>query len=344
MEPVDIFVINYNGEKVLPETLQSLKEQDYPEIKICVIDDGSSDKSIDVVRTNYPLLQIIAMPANTGKPHALRQMALGKAGSRYVFITDNDIVFDKNCLSRLMTAVKNSQDAGIATPRLMYEGDRNKINISWTKLHYLCASITPKRDTFSSPEAAPVDTVGGGVMLIDREKIKITGPIDESYGMGWGEDAEIYIRMNIAGIRTFHVPDAIGYHKTKGWSTGRMNRAYGQVYNRMVIMLTMYQLKTLILCLPPLLVYEFFLFSMLLLKKIPLLYFSANFKVIRNLKAILRKRRTIQATRRSRDRDFLASGPLYVPPAHMTNRLFKAGVNSLSALFNGYWKLIRVFL
>jgi GT2 family glycosyltransferase len=344
MEPVDIFVINYNGEKVLSETLRSLKEQDYPETKITVIDDGSSDKSLAIVKKNFPDVSLIPLGINTRCLNKLRRMAIGKAVSRFVFVLDNDVVLAKDCLSEMVRCMTKDASIGICTPRLMYYDKRDKINISWTKLHYLCASISPNRDAEALKESTVTDTVGGGIMLLDSEKLKITGTSDDSYDMGWGDDAELYIRMNVAGFRTVHVPQALGYHHAKEWGEKRHFRAFGQVYNRMVIMLTMYQMKTLVLCVPPLLVYEFFLFSMLLLKKIPLLYFSANFKVIRNLKSILRKRRSIQATRRSRDRDFLTSGPLYVPPAHMTNRLFKAGVNFLSALFNGYWKLIRVFL
>ena len=93
--------------------------------------------------------------------------------TRYIFLIDNDIVLEKNCLSNLMREMKANSNVGLATLRLMYYNNRKRIYVCWTKFHYLCTSISPLRDTYSPPEDNPIDTLGGGTMLLDKEKLDI---------------------------------------------------------------------------------------------------------------------------------------------------------------------------
>lgn len=340
MDLVNIFIINYNGEKVLRETIQSVKNQDYPNKTITLIDDGSTDRGVAIVQRDFPDVEIIGMGYNSKNLNRLRRLAIENSASRYVFIVDNDIVLEDNCLTNLMSIIKSSANIGICTPRLMYYEDRKKIYVCWTELHFLCTSISPKRDTYTPAESAPVDTVGGGVMLIDKDKIKEIGTINDSYPMGWGDDAEIYIRMKIAGYRTVYVPNAIGYHHIKEWSRKRYYRAYGQVYNRWAIILSMYQIKTIITLFPAFLVYELSLSIMFLLKKLPGVYLAANLSVLKHINILLKERQKIQSTRRVPDKEFLSAGPMYILPAHLTNPLYKSVLYNLNKIFQLYWKLI----
>lgn len=343
MEPISVYIINYNGENVILETIQSLKDQDNLIREITLIDDCSTDNSVKLVHEKFPNVRVTTLPHNTCRPHKLRRMAIEAANTRYAFLIDNDVVLDRQCLSNLMQAMKISPNTGICTSRLMYYDDRKKIYVCWTKLHFLCTSISPKRDTNAIPESQPQDTVGGGVMLIDKNVLEKIGTIDDSYPMGWGEDAEIYVRMKVAGYRTLYVPSAVGYHHAKPWSGKRIIRAFGQIRNRWFIILTMYQLKTMILLLPAFIVYEIFLFFMLLLKKMPVVYVSGNFSVIKNIRTIYKKRKEIQATRSVPDKKFLTAGPMYIPPAHLTNPIYRVGNNFLGGLFWLYWQIVKHF-
>lgn len=341
MDNISIYIINYNGEKLLTETIQSLMEQDYLLKTITFIDDGSSDKSISITKKLFPNVEIIGFSYNTGYPNKLRKMALDAAKTRYVFLTDNDIVYEPACLTKLLKTMKSQNNIGICTPRLMHYNDRNKIYVCWTRFHYLCTSISPLRDTDSLPETHPQDTLGGGIMLVDKEKIDKIGTIDDSYPMGWGEDAEIYARMKIAGYRTLYVPDAAGYHHAKEFITKRVVRPYGQARNRWHMMLTMYRIKTLILILPALFLYEFATIIMLLAKKLAGPYIKGIFQ---GFKGTMAKRKIIQKTRRAKDKDFLCAGPIYIPQAYLANPLYKFGIGCLDKIFSAYWRLIRILL
>lgn len=344
MEAVSIFIINYNGENVLEETIESLRNQDYPLKTITLIDDCSKDKSISLAQKRFPQIEIIGLSYNTGFPNKLRKMAVGSCKTRYVFLTDNDIVFEKNCLSRLMDVIRSTPKIGICTPRLMYYNDKKKNYVCWTKFHYLCASISPLRDTYSPSETTATDTLGGGIMLLDRQKINEVGNIDDSYPMGWGEDAEIYARMKIAGYKTIYVPQAAGFHHAKEFARQRVSRPFGQARNRWLMMLSMYQLKTMILISPILFFYECVTVLMLIPKKLAKPYIMGILNVLKNIKDILHKRIQIQKTRKVNDKDFLSGGAVHVPQAYLSNPVYKTGINYLNKILSGYWRLISNFL
>lgn len=342
-EPITVAVINFNGEEIIGETLTSIERLNYPDLSIILIDDGSTDRSIELVKNKHPDVRIIKMDVNTGRPNKLRNIGIIEASNRLVFLVDNDVVFDTECLGRLVEIFESSADIAICTPRLMYYDQRDRINIAPSALHYIGTSISPKRDMLIKDVEIerPGPTIGGGIMLIDKEKAIKIGLLDEDFPMGWGEDGEIYMRMRLAGFNTLYIPNAVGYHRLKEWREGRYHRAFGQVRNRWFILLTQYSIKILILIIPALIVYEIFLFLFMAFKGVPRLYFKGNIDVIKNLGGILEKRRSIQAIRKVPDRELLTSGDMYISPALIKNPFSKIGLRVLNWFFNSYWKAIK---
>jgi GT2 family glycosyltransferase len=345
-ELVTVAVINFNGEDFLGETLSSIKRLNYQDLRVILIDDGSTDRSVELVKRNFPDVRIIKMDVNTRRPNKLRNIGIMEATSRVVFLVDNDVVFDNECLERLVRILESSTNIAICTPRLLYYDQPERINIAPSALHYIGTSISPKRNALIKDIDMddPESTIGGGIMLIDKEKAISIGLIDEDFPMGWGEDGEIYMRMRLSGFKTLYVPEAIGYHRLKEWKENRYLRAFGQVRNRWFILLSQYSIKTLILIIPALIMYEAFLLLFMTLKGIPHLYFKGNIDVIKNLGSIFKKRKAIQAKRKVPDRELLTTGDIYISPALIQNPVLKIGVRILNGFFNGYWKVVKRYL
>jgi GT2 family glycosyltransferase len=342
IEPVTVAVINFNGEDIIVETLSSIKRLNYPDLRVILIDDGSTDRSVELVRRGYPDVRIFEMGRNTKRLNMLRNIGIREATTDLVFVTDNDVVFQPDCLKTLVEVMKSSGDIGLCTPRLMYQDEPEKIYTDASRLHYIGTSISRFRGTsVDMKNALPESTAGGGIFLIDRGKAIETGLFDEDYTLGWGDDGEFYYRMKIAGYKTLYIPEAICFHKAKEWSSLRHYRAYGQVRNRWHLLLIAYQLRTLIMIIPALIVYEIFLFLFMTMKGIPLLYFKGNIDVIKNLGSIMKKRKTIQATRKVPDREILTSGDMYISPALIQSPILKIGMRLLNGFFNVYWKIVK---
>ncbi len=341
-EPVTVAVINFNGVDILGETLSSIKSLNYPDLRVILIDDGSTDRSVELVRRGYPDVRIYEMGRNTRMLNMLRNSVVREATTDLVFVTDNDVVFQPDCLKTLVEVMRSSEDIGLCTPRLMYMDEPERIYTDASRLHYIGTSISRFRGaSVDMKDALPESTAGGGIFLIDRRKAFEIGLFDEDYSLGWGDDGEFYYRMKIAGYKTFYIPEAICFHKAKEWSSLRHYRAYGQVRNRWHLLLIAYQLRTLIMIIPALIVYEILLLPFLTVKGIPHLYFKGNIDVIRNLGRILKKRKVIQATRKVPDRELLTSGDMYISPSLIQNPFLKIGVKLLNGFFNVYWKIVK---
>lgn len=344
-EPVTVAVINFNGEDILGETLFSIKRLNYLDLRVILIDDGSTDRSVEVVKRDHPDVRVYEMGRNTRMLNMLRNIGIREATTDLVFVTDNDIVFQPDCLNILVGIIMSSENIGLCTPRLMYLDEPARIYTDASDLHYVGTSISRFRGTsVDMRDALPESTAGGGIFLIDRRKAFEIGLFDEDYFLGWGDDGEFYYRMKIASYRTLYAPQAVCFHRSKEELGLRHYRAYGQVKNRWHLLLSTYQLKTLILIIPALIVYEIFLLLFMTLKGIPHLYFKGNIDVIRNFGRILKKRKIIQSTRKIPDRDLLTSGDIYISPSLIQNPLLKIGVKILNGFFNGYWKVVKRYL
>jgi len=103
---VSVIIVNWNRKKDLLELLADLEKQTYPKLKIIVVDNGSTDSSIDAVKKRFPKVKIIALQKNIGL-HAGFNKGV-KIAKGIIFGADNDCrILDKNFISHLVKKFKN---------------------------------------------------------------------------------------------------------------------------------------------------------------------------------------------------------------------------------------------
>jgi GT2 family glycosyltransferase len=341
---VAIAVLNFNGRELLKETIESACAMDYPSKRVLVVDDGSTDGSLDLVGECFPEIQVVEMGRNTGMLNQVRNAAIQAADADFVFITDNDISFERDCLRVLMEAAAAREDAAVLIPRVMFRQEPDRIYIDRNRFHYVCASIDPNRnrrlDELGSEDGEPRRTFGCGIHLIDLRRTAGVGLFDPGYPMGWGDDGEFHHRVNLSGMSCYAVPGARVYHQAiKG-----APRIYGQIHNRLRIVALTYQARSLLVLLPALLLYDLCLFGFLLLKGEQGVYLRALRDLVRARAELLEKRRRIQADRRVGDRELFTSGELYVPGVYRGSVLSRSALAVLNGILNRYWWLARRLL
>src|SRR5690606_12530489 len=119
----------------------------------------------------------------------------------------------------------------------------------------------------------------------------------------------------------------------------------GQVCNRWRYVLSHYEVRTLLLIVPALVLYELTQALFLTLKGLPHLYVLGTWDALTGLPATLRRRREVQALRKVPDRVVLFSGELYVRPEHSGGRQTAArAVQALSRVLDVYWRIIQPLL
>src|SRR3989338_7529595 len=100
---ISIVIVNYNGINDTIECLESLKETIYPHYEIIVVDNGSEDNSIDVLKKRNDI-RLIELYKNYGATYAWN-VGFKQAAYEYVCFLNNDIVVDKNWLLELVKAM-----------------------------------------------------------------------------------------------------------------------------------------------------------------------------------------------------------------------------------------------
>lgn len=340
---IEVYIFNYNGRNTILSTIESLYKNEDAKIKISVVDDHSSDDSVELVRNKYPEIDIHVLPYNTKKLNVLRNKALELSKSELIFITDNDLKFDSNCLPELLKVMKSDNNIATCTPRLMYWDQPQKVYTAGTKVHYIGAAISEQRDKiYSCNNEKPSMNSGGGICLIRREAALKVGGYDEELLMGWGDDGEFYQRLLRAGYQCMYVPSAFALHENKIAGNIRKNRVVGQTYNRWVFILSHYSIATIILMFPVFLTYEVIQTLFLIFKGVIPEYIKGNLLVVKNIGKILKKRRFVQSLRKVSDKKVLDTGEIYIAPLLVEKYAFlKIAVSMLSSFYNFYWRLFK---
>lgn len=335
---VTVAVLNYNGLTTLPACLTSISELNSPPGEVIMVDDGSTDGSLEWVREHYPKVRLIPTEFNTKLLNRLRNQALKEARLELVLLVDNDVILKADCLDKLLWGLNHLPQAAVCMPRALYEHEPTLIYQDGQILHYVGATRALNRKVLAqgTPDQ-PRLSIGWGVQLINKQKACEMGNFNENYVMGWGDDGEFNHKLNLAGHFCYHIPSAIVYHKRV---TGA-RRYYGTVRNRWRFLLECYEVKTLVLCLPALAAYESSLILFLLFKGALGDYLKAIKYVISDLGSILTTRREIQAKRKLKDSQLMTSGLIFIDAEYIDKKFLQWGYGLLTQFLNGYWSLVQ---
>ena len=228
---VTIVIPNYNDEATLAACVQSvLTNTEYADWNLIVVDDGSTDKSLQKLN-HHPRLKIIRQ-TRQGTAAALNA-GFAAAGNRDVVRLHADVVIETpNWLSQLVATVASQPKAGVVGVKLVYpdgriqaEG-RNIINgVGFHVRHRDRKAFAP--DASNAGKPVEVDVVHGALAYYRREVITAVGGLDEKYGQVWTEDMDFCIAARFAGYKVYVDPAVRAIHYARCWGPASMIRIGG---------------------------------------------------------------------------------------------------------------------
>jgi GT2 family glycosyltransferase len=212
-------VLNWNGLADTRECLASLKQIDYPNNRIVVIDNGSESNEAETLRREFgDAIHLIANETNlgfAGGANVGMKFAL-EAGAEYVLLLNNDTVVDPAFLSALVEVAGNRRDVAALCPRSNYFDQRDviystggRVNL-WTGTARQIGRDEPDDGRYS--RIARRDYADGVCMLIPRTALEAVGLLDEDYFAYW-EETDWCVRARDKGLRCYYVPNARIWHK-----------------------------------------------------------------------------------------------------------------------------------
>ncbi len=339
---VFVGIISYNGAKVIDDCIQSIQSQSYRNFSLCMIDNASTDGTPERVKQQYCDLEVWRYPKNLG-PSPARNLALKKSPSDLVLLVDDDAVLHPDCLKELVAAYHQYPQAAIWAPRIVYFDQKNIIQFEGTKIHYLAEAILLNPDTPVNEgihDIQLIQVAGGVCFLVSKQAAAKIQYFDEDYFFG-RTDGEFTFRITQAGYQIYTVPNAICYHKVKNRG---LSKVFYQIRNRWYFILASYSWKTILLLIPPFILYELFLIAFLTLKGRLMEYFRAMRAVAGNMPIILEKRQRIQAARQVRDCDLLHSGEINMRKDLVKSPFISLTKKVINSMFNAYWKMVYPFI
>lgn len=235
---VAIIVLNWNGLNDTLECVESLKRSTYTNYEIIVTDNGSTDKSLEILKQRHSDLKYIDNKANLGYAEGNNraiQYALSK-GFDHLFILNNDTTISSNCIEELANAAKYLPTGSVLGCQVRYY-DRPDIiwdfGSYWDEKKLKLKEIGRNQSPEEWSRIEPVDKIIGCAMYIPAETIRKVGFFDERFFLNY-EETDWCFRAKHAGINIYSIPKALVFHKISASFTSTVQGAYYLSRNRLL--------------------------------------------------------------------------------------------------------------
>lgn len=195
---VFIVILNWNGYKNTSECLDSLKKLDYSNYKIVIVDNGSTDDSVNKIKAVYPDITLIENKKNLGFGGGCNvgiRFALEHRAD-YIWLLNNDTIVDKNALSEMVKVAENNPEVGAVGSILYYVDEPMKIQ-AWGGGYVNMWAGVPRQ--FNKPVSDDkLQYITGASLLLRSSALLQVGLFDERFFMYW-EDTDLGFKLRKAG-------------------------------------------------------------------------------------------------------------------------------------------------
>jgi GT2 family glycosyltransferase len=239
---VAVVVLNWNGREDTLACLRSLQQASGELIPI-VVDNGSTDGSVEAVREAFPEIELVETGANLGFAGG-NNAGIGRAlelGAAHVVVLNNDIEVDPAFATALVDEAARRPNAGALCSKILYAEPRDTI---W----FAGASFDPqsgyngrqrgygKRDDGAFDAVTATDRACGAAMLVPRAVLEQVGLFDPAFFL-YSEDTEWSLRARGAGFDLYVVPASKVWHKVSAGSGGEASPStlYYDMRNTLVV-------------------------------------------------------------------------------------------------------------
>jgi GT2 family glycosyltransferase len=225
---VYIIVVNWNGKNHTLTCLQSLGALSYRNYRIVVVDNASSDGSVEVIHATFPAVTVLEMERNlrfAGGTNAGLRYAL-EHGAEQLLILNNDTTVGENFLTAMVARVLLDERIGMVAPKIYYYDDPERIWFAGGHLSMWTGTMRHiglrERDSGKYDDAREIEYASGCCILTRRAVVETIGLLDESYFM-YTEDADWCMRARRAGYRIMYEPRATIWHKLSVSAGGHLS-------------------------------------------------------------------------------------------------------------------------
>ncbi len=225
MYDISIIIVSWNARKYLVDCLKSLEGLAGCSYEIIVVDNNSSDGSLEIVEKKYSHVKLIGNEENLGFARA-NNIGIKASTSRYVCLVNTDIVVLEDCIKKMIEFMDSNPSVGMAGPRILNQDRTLQVSCRhfpsiWNNLCQVFGfnKVFPKLAWFSEPmmkywshdTERKVDVLTGCFWMVRREALDQVGLLDEGFFF-YGEDIDWCKRFHKAGWDVGFYPGAEVIH------------------------------------------------------------------------------------------------------------------------------------
>jgi GT2 family glycosyltransferase len=216
---VGVVILNHSGRLLAERCLRSVVESPYPAKDVILVDNGSTDGSVEYLRTRFPDLLILEHSENLGiaggRNRGFREAS--RRGNDYILSLDNDARIEAQLLEELVKVAESDPRIGVVGPKTYADDGSGTIQCTGGSITYtqnVCAQRGwGETDRGQYDQIGDVDYFPGFGFMARREVFEKLNFLDESfYGYGH-EDTDFCLRAARLGYRVVYVPTAVMWHR-----------------------------------------------------------------------------------------------------------------------------------
>lgn len=211
---VSVIILNHNGKDHLEACFTSIINQNYPDTEIIMVDNGSSDGSVELVKEKFPQVKVVQLKSNQGFADG-NNRGIRQAEGNYLFILNNDTELDKNCILEMVKVAESKPDAAAIAPKMKMFYLRNFLNsmgntvepAGWGSDNFIGYLDWGQFDHYNEVFSACF-----GAVLLPKKVVDQVGLLDKQYSFYY-EDTDWCYRARLQGFKIYTAPQSVVYHK-----------------------------------------------------------------------------------------------------------------------------------
>jgi len=203
---VSIIIVNYNGKELLQKCLDSLLKVNYDNFEIILVDNNSTDGTVEFITKNYPSLIIIKLDSNKGFAEP-NNVAAKISKGKYLLFLNNDTVVTPNFIFEMVKVMETDKKIAICQSLLLKPD--GSIDSSGDFIDHLGVVYNSKTEI---DEIREVSSARGASMLVRSDIFEKLDGFDQKFFVTF-EDVDLCWRSWILGYRVLIIPTSIVYHE-----------------------------------------------------------------------------------------------------------------------------------
>jgi len=311
---VSIIIVNFNGKELMKSCLKSLLTTNYPNFEIIIVDNASTDGSVESIKKLFSpghYIEIVENRENLGHAEGCN-IGARVAKGRYLVFLDSDTEFRaEDWLRELIRVIESDESISLAQAKMVLAKDKNSLDYVCTTIDALgtwAATYGLKEDELE--ENFEILAASSGCCIVRRKVFNEVGGFDPDYFI-YDDDIDLSLRSRLLGYKILLVPSAVIVHHGSVLRGINQRTVYHSAKNRMRTMLKNYEFRNLwwrFLALSFLM--SMVSFGFIILKKLDAAKATMKgmLSSITDFRKIWTKRLLTQSKRRVRDFELMSKG------------------------------------